>query len=88
MFIKSLMHLFISGGLFYVLNDKSLNVNIPYESQGIVINATSLQVVGRFHPVDNEFLRPHDMAVSPDGTCIYVVELIKSHIRKFILGKR
>lgn len=80
------MYLFISGGLFYVLNDRSLNVDVISKSQGIVINATSLQVIGRFHPEDNEFIRPHDMAVSPDGASIYVVELIRSHIRKFILG--
>lgn len=55
-------------------------------AQGIVINATSLEVIGRFHPEDNEFLRPHDMAVSPDGTSVYVVELIRSHLRKFTLG--
>lgn len=55
-------------------------------SQGIVINVTSLEVIGRFHPEDNEFSRPHDMAVSPDGTSVFVVELIRSHIRKFDLG--
>lgn len=77
----------ISGGLFYALNDKNFDVVTEILSQGIVINATSLEVVGRFHPVDNEFIQPHDMAVSPDGTSVYVVELIRSHIRKFELGK-
>lgn len=77
------------GGLFYVLNDKNMNVNVMPESlaQGVVINATSLEVIGRFHPKDNEFLRPHDMAVSPSGVSVYVVELMRSHVRKFVLGK-
>lgn len=56
-------------------------------AQGIVINASSLEVIGRFHPKDDEFSRPHDMAVSPDGSSVYVVELMRSHIRKFTLGK-
>lgn len=56
-------------------------------AQGIVINATSLEVIGKFRPIDNEFSRPHDIAVSPDGSSAYVVELIRSHIRKFVLGK-
>lgn len=56
-------------------------------SQGIVINATSLEAIGRFHPQDSEFTRPHDMALSPDGTSVYIVELIRSHIQKFELGK-
>jgi len=55
-------------------------------AQGIVVNATSLEVIGKFHPTETEFSRPHDMAVSPDGTSVYVVELIRSHIRKFELG--
>ncbi|KAL4091337.1 hypothetical protein QTP88_026039 [Uroleucon formosanum] len=74
------------GGLFYVLNDKNMDVITDTLSQGIVINATSLEVIGQFLPRDNEFSRPHDIAVSPDGTSVYVVELIRSHIRKFVLG--
>lgn len=57
-------------------------------AQGIVVNATSLEMIGRFHPGENEFSRPHDMAVSSDGTSVYVVELIRSHIRKFVLGMK
>ncbi|XP_016660643.1 peptidyl-alpha-hydroxyglycine alpha-amidating lyase 1 isoform X3 [Acyrthosiphon pisum] len=75
----------MAGGLFYVLNDKNMDVITDTLAQGIVINATSLEVIGQFHPKDNEFSRPHDMAVSPDGTSVYVVELIRSHIRKFVL---
>lgn len=74
------------GGLFYVLNDKNMDVVTETLAQGIVVNATSLEMIGRFHPGENEFSRPHDMAVSPDGTSVYVVELIRSHIRKFVLG--
>lgn len=73
--------------MFYVLNDKNMDVLTESLSQGIVINATSLEVIGRFHPRDIEFSRPHDMAVNPDGTSVYVVELIRSHVRKFVLGK-
>lgn len=79
--------LYFIDGLFYVLNDKNMDVMTDALAQGIIINATSLEVIGRFHPEENEFSRPHDMAVNPDGTSIYVVELIRSHIRKFILGK-
>ncbi|VVC24940.1 Hypothetical protein CINCED_3A005809 [Cinara cedri] len=77
----------VAGGLFYVLNDRNADVNTIPESlaQGFVINATTLEVIGRFHPGDNEFVRPHDMAVSPDGSSVYVVELIRSHVRKFVL---
>lgn len=86
--ITNLPCIFLDG-LFYVLNDKNMNVNLMTESlaQGIVINATSLEIIGRFHPKDNEFLRPHDMAVSPNGISVYVVELMRSHVRKFVLGK-
>jgi len=79
--------LYILGGLFYVLNDKNMDIVTETLAQGIVINATSMEVIGQFHPKNIEFLRPHDMAVSPDGTSVYVVELIRSHIRKFVLGK-
>lgn len=84
------MYIFVfSGGLFYVLNDKNFDVTTIPESlaQGFVINATTLEMIGRFHPGDDEFVKPHDMAVSPDGKSIYVVELIRSHIWKFGLGK-
>lgn len=77
----------ILGGLFYVLNDINANVMTETLSEGIVVNATSLEIIGKFHPGDKEFSRPHDMAISPDGSSVYVVELIKSHIRKFELGK-
>lgn len=73
--------------MFYVLNDKNMDITTEILSQGIVINATSLEVIGRFHPSGNEFVRPHDMAVSPDGSSVYIVELLRSHIRKFELGK-
>lgn len=73
--------------MFYVLNDKNMDITTEILSQGIVINATSLEVIGRFHPNENEFVRPHDMAVSPDGSSVYIVELLRSHIRKFELGK-
>jgi len=76
-----------TDGIFYVLNDKNMDITTESLSQGIVVNATSLEVIGRFHPGDDEFSRPHDIAVSPDGANIYVVELIRSHIRKFVLGK-
>lgn len=88
MLIKSLIVLCVLlGGLFYVLNDKNMDVATETLAQGIVVNATSLEMIGRFHPGEYEFSRPHDMAVSPDGTSVYVVELIRSHIRKFELGK-
>lgn len=64
-----------------------MDITTEILSQGIVINATSLEVIGRFHPNENEFVRPHDIAVSPDGASVYIVELIRSHIRKFELGK-
>lgn len=83
----SLMYFVYLGGLFYVLNDINANVVTEILSEGIVVNATSLEIIGKFHPGDNEFSRPHDIAVSPDGSSVYVVELIKSHIRKFELGK-
>lgn len=83
----SLMYFVYLGGLFYVLNDINANVVTETLSEGIVVNATSLEIIGKFHPGDNEFSRPHDIAVSPDGSSVYVVELIKSHIRKFELGK-
>lgn len=70
-----------------MLNDINANVMTETLSEGIVVNATSLEIIGKFHPEDKEFSRPHDMAVSPDGSSVYVVELIKSHIRKFELGK-
>lgn len=87
--INTDVHFIFLGGLFYVLNDKISDVNTIPESlaQGFVINATTLDVIGRFHPGDDEFVRPHDMAVSPDGKSVYVVELIRSHIWKFELGK-
>ncbi|XP_015379796.1 PREDICTED: peptidyl-alpha-hydroxyglycine alpha-amidating lyase 1-like [Diuraphis noxia] len=75
----------VAGGLFYVLNDKNMDVITETLAQGIVINASTLEIIGKFHPKDDEFSRPHDMAVSPDGASVYVVELIRSHIRKFVL---
>lgn len=73
--------------MFYVLNDKNDDIITESLAQGIVVNATSLKVIGRFHPQNTEFSRPHDMAVSPDGVSVYVAELLRSHIRKFVLGK-
>lgn len=84
--IQCITFLFL-GGLFYILNDKSVDIVTETLAQGLVVNATSLEVIGRFHPRDIEFSRPHDMAVSPDGASVYVVELIRSHVRKFELGK-
>lgn len=82
----NLISCILLGGLFYVLNDKNMDVITDTLAQGIVINASTLEIIGKFHPKDDEFSRPHDMAVSPDGSSVYVVELIRSHIRKFVLG--
>ncbi|XP_050427193.1 peptidyl-alpha-hydroxyglycine alpha-amidating lyase 1-like [Adelges cooleyi] len=75
----------IAGGLFYIINDRNSDVISESLVEGFVVNATSLNLIGRFHPADNQFSRPHDMAASPDGKSVYVVELVPSHVWKFDL---
>ncbi|XP_050519913.1 peptidyl-alpha-hydroxyglycine alpha-amidating lyase 1-like isoform X2 [Daktulosphaira vitifoliae] len=75
----------MAGGLFYIINDRNSDIISESLVEGFVVNASSLSLIGRFHPADNEFNRPHDMAVSPDGKSVYVVELVPSHIWKFEL---
>jgi peptidylamidoglycolate lyase len=54
---------------------------------GFVISLASKQLIEAFSPNGQGFSNPHDIAVSTDGSQVYVVELDPCKVWKFIKGK-
>ncbi|XP_038220861.1 peptidyl-alpha-hydroxyglycine alpha-amidating lyase 1-like isoform X2 [Zerene cesonia] len=71
----------IQGGRLYLVNGPSLSASIPV--RGYVIEYTSGRLIQTFAPGD-AFRNPHDVAVSPDGSTVYVAELDPYKVYKFV----
>ncbi|XP_045499781.1 peptidyl-alpha-hydroxyglycine alpha-amidating lyase 1-like isoform X1 [Colias croceus] len=70
----------IQGGRLYLVNGPALT-GIPV--RGYVIEYTSGRLIQTFAPGDS-FRNPHDVAVSPDGSTVYVAELDPHKVYKFL----
>lgn len=55
---------------------------------GFVISLVSKQLIDAFSPNGKGFSSPHDVAVSTDGSQVYVVELDSTKVWKFVKGKQ
>lgn len=73
--------LLFSGGLFYIVNGPSLNEIVV---QGFVVDANTLNIVSTFQAGNAPLSNPHDVAVSPDGESVYVVQLDPHRALKFV----
>lgn len=69
------------GGLFYLVNGPDETDRVV---QGFVVNANDLSVVSTFQAGDAQLSNPHDIAVSPDGESVYVVQLDPHRVLKFV----
>ncbi|XP_045772443.1 uncharacterized protein LOC123872284 [Maniola jurtina] len=78
--IYSVAYAPLEGGRLYIVNGPSLP-DIP--SRGYVIDYTSGRLIQTFAPTDG-FHNPHDIAVKPDGSAIYVAELDPRRVTKFV----
>lgn len=72
----------ISGGQLFVVNGPENKNN--HEVQGYIIDMSTKQVLSKFGPNGSQFSNPHDLAVSEDGSEIYVAELDPPRIHKFV----
>lgn len=78
------------GGQFVVVNGPTggLGLSDQYnEVRGYIMSMKTKQVVSKFGPNDLQFSNPHDVAVTDDGTEIYVAELYPTRIHKFLHKK-
>ncbi|XP_055840109.1 peptidyl-alpha-hydroxyglycine alpha-amidating lyase 1 [Episyrphus balteatus] len=78
------------GGQFVVVNGPTGGVgNSDHynEVRGYIVNMKTKQVISKFGPNDLQFSNPHDVAVTVDGTEIYVAELDPTRIHKFLHKK-
>lgn len=73
----------------FFIGDTILAVNGPdgiHPSQGLALDLALEQLVNIWSPKDDTFKEPHDVAVSPNGKHIYVVDIgseAKKKIYKF-----
>lgn len=73
----------------FFIGDTILAVNGPdgiHPSQGLALDLALEQLVNIWSPKDDTFKEPHDVAVSPNGKYIYVVDIgseAKKKIYKF-----
>ncbi|XP_004531283.1 peptidyl-alpha-hydroxyglycine alpha-amidating lyase 1 isoform X1 [Ceratitis capitata] len=76
------------GGQLVVVNgpigELGLKPDTYNEVRGYVINMRTKQVISKFGPNDMQFSNPHDVAVTKDGSEIYVAELNPMRIHKFL----
>lgn len=73
----------VDGGQLFVVNGPPLNPAIPLEVKGFVINMVSGNVTSKF-PNDANFTHPHDVAVTGDGSEVYVVEYEPNRMHKLV----
>lgn len=57
------------------------------KTQGYILNINDGQLVSTFNGDGSGFQRPHDVAVSPNGTEVYVVELDKQIGKPYTLWR-
>ncbi|XP_069688492.1 peptidyl-alpha-hydroxyglycine alpha-amidating lyase 1 [Periplaneta americana] len=72
------------GGLLYVVNGPEI-FGGGFVS-GFIISLSEKQLLGSFIPNEHGFSNPHDVAVSSDGSQVYVVELNPYKVWKFVNG--
>jgi len=63
------------GGTLFAVNGQSRSNKV----QGFIIPLSSRRVKSVFSPSNKGFGQPHDIAVSPNGSEIYVVEISKPY---------
>ncbi|XP_043195701.1 peptidyl-glycine alpha-amidating monooxygenase-like isoform X4 [Amphibalanus amphitrite] len=68
------------GGALFVVNGPNYAGN---KVQGYVVSVTSKSVTSTFSPDGNGLSNPHDVAVSRDGSAVYVVELNPRKVWRF-----
>lgn len=69
-------------GRLYLINNQSYKIHV----QGFVLDVNSGNILFSFRP-GQDMDSPHDIAVSEDGSEIYVVELNKNTVYKFLQSK-
>lgn len=79
-------HSVFIGGLLFVVNGPEFNGG-GFVS-GFVISLVSKKLIEVFSPNGQGFSNPHDVAVSRDGSQVYVVELDRNNVWKFVKGKK
>jgi DNA-binding beta-propeller fold protein YncE len=79
-------HSVVIGGLLFVVNGPEVTGG-GFVS-GFIISLVSKQMIEAFSPNGQGFSSPHDVAVSADGSQVYVVELDSTKVWKFVKGKQ
>ncbi|XP_058834993.1 peptidyl-alpha-hydroxyglycine alpha-amidating lyase 1 [Topomyia yanbarensis] len=74
----------LNGGVFYIINGPQYTSDKQPVS-GFILSMTTNQIAGRFFPTNAQraFSNPHDLAVSFDGSQMYVAELSPAKVHKF-----
>ncbi|KAK7792478.1 hypothetical protein R5R35_013863 [Gryllus longicercus] len=75
----------VQGGLLYIVNGPSLG-NVSIKVDGFVVSLASEELVAYFNSDGAGFQNPHDVAVTKDGSEVYVVELQPFKVWKFVQG--
>lgn len=78
----------VHGGLLYVVNGPMVvsATTVPVKVAGFVVNLSDKEVIAHFNSEGNGFQNPHDVAVTKDGSQVYVVELNPFKVWKFVTG--
>ncbi|XP_047531328.1 peptidyl-alpha-hydroxyglycine alpha-amidating lyase 1-like isoform X1 [Vanessa atalanta] len=76
----SLAYAPVHGGRLYIVNGPALGGGVPV--RGYAIDYTSGKLIQTFAP-DDGFSNPHDIAVTPDGSAVYVAELNPPRVVRF-----
>lgn len=71
----------------YLVNGPEAFKSYYFHVRGFVLDTNSGNVLSQFGP-GKDMLAPHDIAVSDDGSEIYVVELDAHKVYRFVQGKR
>ena len=72
-------HLYAIGGPETILSGK--------KTQGYIMDINNGRLLSTFNGDGSGFQRPHDVAVSPNGTEVYVVELDKQLLQPYKLWR-
>lgn len=70
----------------YVVNGQVFSENTRPHTRGFVLDVHTGNVLAQFAP-RNDMDNPHDIAVTEDGSEIYVVELNSARVYRFVQGK-
>ncbi|KAE8748223.1 hypothetical protein FOCC_FOCC005062 [Frankliniella occidentalis] len=68
-------------GLFYIVNGPSTDTQ---QVKGFVVDANTRNIISTFQTGNTQLSNPHDVAVSPDGESVYVVQLDPHRVWKFV----